>query len=186
VHTFWNFKWLCIMVYDEPWITLVQLLHCLLLSSCQLSTLQPAAQLLLSQSQEGYLVRHHLWLSNVLERLSWASCELLCVTNPSHHKQKAFLYEYPLHWVLLLTKKKRTCLLPRLSWSWTLLLPGDKIRNLLCPLKLFYFYLWPICWLSHIVWLPQLFPLPLNNAVTNASSIEFGALESTQTGRLGD
>jgi hypothetical protein len=37
--------------------TLVQLLHCLSLSSCQLeSPLPPAAQLLLSQSQQGDLV----------------------------------------------------------------------------------------------------------------------------------
>jgi hypothetical protein len=49
---------------------LVQLLHCVSLSSCQLaSTLPPATQLLLSQCQQGDLVGHHLWLSNVLERI---------------------------------------------------------------------------------------------------------------------
>jgi hypothetical protein len=34
-------------------------------------------------------------------------------------------------------------LLPRLSWSWTMLLPSDThIENLLRPLQLFYFHLW--------------------------------------------
>jgi hypothetical protein len=57
--------------------TLVQLLHCLSLSSCQLeSTLPPAEQLILQQSQQGYLVGYHLRLSNVLERVSQSSCEL--------------------------------------------------------------------------------------------------------------
>jgi hypothetical protein len=77
--------------------TLMQLLHCLSLSFCQFeSTLPPAAQLLLLRSQQGDLVRHHLWLSNALERLSWDSCELLYLTNTSHCKE-TFLYEYPLH-----------------------------------------------------------------------------------------
>jgi hypothetical protein len=66
----------------------------------------------------------------------------------SHHKQETFIYEYPLHWVFFNIKKPQTercslvvhststalnlttktssvhtCLLSRLSWSWTVLLP---------------------------------------------------------------
>jgi hypothetical protein len=49
------------------WNTVVQLLHCLPLSSFQLeSTPSPAAHLLLSQSEQGDLVGHHLRLSNFL------------------------------------------------------------------------------------------------------------------------
>jgi hypothetical protein len=51
-----------------------------------------------------HLVRHQLRLSNVPERISQPSCELLYTTNTSHHKQETFLYEYPLHRVLLPTK----------------------------------------------------------------------------------
>jgi hypothetical protein len=51
----------------------------------------------------GWLVWHHLWLSNALERIPWPSCESLYATNASHHKQEIFLYEYPLHWVLFPT-----------------------------------------------------------------------------------
>jgi hypothetical protein len=36
--------------------------------------------------------------------VSWPSCEPLCATNTSHHKQGTFLYEYPLHLVLLPTR----------------------------------------------------------------------------------
>jgi hypothetical protein len=134
---------------------LVQLLHCLSLSYCQLeSTLPPAAQLLLSQSQQEDLVGHYLRLSNDLER---PSCEPLYATNTLHLKQETFLYEYPFHWVVLPTKKKRNRfllfggilpkrghhfwllklasenayahMLPRLSWSWTVLLPSDAYRK---------------------------------------------------------
>jgi hypothetical protein len=85
--------------------TLVPLLHCVSLSFCQLrSTLPPVAQLLLSQSQQGGLVRNHLQLSNALLRNSQPCCEPLYAINTSHHKQETFLYECPLHWVLLPTK----------------------------------------------------------------------------------
>jgi hypothetical protein len=85
--------------------TLVQSLYCLSLSSCQPeSTLPPAVQLLLLQSQQRDLVRHQLWLSDVTERISWSSCEPLYATNSSHPKQETFLYEYPLHQVLLPTE----------------------------------------------------------------------------------
>jgi hypothetical protein len=76
----------------------VQLLHCLSLFSCQLeSTLPPAAQLLLSQSQQGDLFGHHLRFSNVLERMSLLSCELLYATNTSHRKPETYLFKYSLH-----------------------------------------------------------------------------------------
>jgi hypothetical protein len=44
-----------------------------------------------------HLVGHHLRLWNVLERIFRPSCEPLYATNTSNHKQKIFLYEYPLH-----------------------------------------------------------------------------------------
>jgi hypothetical protein len=80
--------------------TLVQLLHCLSLSSCQLESN------FLSQSQQDDLVGHHLRLSYVLERISLPSCEPFYATNSSHRKQETFLYEHPLHWVLLSTKRR--------------------------------------------------------------------------------
>jgi hypothetical protein len=51
-----------------------------------------------------HLVGLHLWLSNVLERISRTSCEPLYATNTTHRKQETFLYEYPLHRVILPTK----------------------------------------------------------------------------------
>jgi hypothetical protein len=98
------------------------------------------------------LVRHHLRLLNVLERISWHSYEPLYMTNTSHRKHKTFLYEYPLHrgpfthistqqnaalqyltplaqlsfWPLKPAPKHvHERLLPRLSWRWTVLLPCD-------------------------------------------------------------
>jgi hypothetical protein len=80
----------------------------------------------------------------------------LYATNTSHRRQETFLYEYPLHWVRLPTKKRTTerfctvvhpqawlpflllkpaskhaheVLLPTLSWSWTVLLPSDTYRK---------------------------------------------------------
>jgi hypothetical protein len=46
--------------------------------------------------RQGHLIGQHL-LSNVLERISCASCEPLHATNTSHRKQETFLYEYPFH-----------------------------------------------------------------------------------------
>jgi hypothetical protein len=151
--------------------TLVQLLHCLLLSSCQFnSTLPPAAQLLLSQSQEGDLVGHHLQLSNVLQRISGP----LYATDTSCCKQETF-YEYPLHWVLLPTKMhNRTLLFSNILlkhschfeyWNQPLNMRMyicylgcheaglccylvRNIENVLHPLQLFYFHFWPIYWLG--------------------------------------
>jgi hypothetical protein len=159
-----NDRALCCM--QNHGITLVQLLHCLLSSFCQLeSTPPPATQLLLSQSQQGDLVGHHLLLSNVLERISLLSCEPLYATNTSRRIEEIFLDEYPLHWVLpikkLATKFSFKVLyssstvailtikpaseyahahfLPRLSLSWTVLLYSDTKRKNLRELQLFYF-----------------------------------------------
>jgi hypothetical protein len=76
--------------------TLVQFLHCLSLSSCQLEwTLPPAAQLLMWQSQWGDLAWSPFWL----------------LKPASEHVH--------------------ACLLPRLSWSWTVLLHSDTNRKLI-------------------------------------------------------
>jgi hypothetical protein len=48
---------------------------------------------------------HLLPISNVLERISRPSCESFYITNASYRKQEIFLYEYPLHSVLLPIKK---------------------------------------------------------------------------------
>jgi hypothetical protein len=89
---------------------------------------------------------------------------------------ETFLYEYPLHWVRLPTKKKRTTegcssvvdslgtivILTTETSLWTCdckcFLDSHgaglccylviQIENLLRRLQLFYFHLWPICWLS--------------------------------------
>jgi hypothetical protein len=90
-----------------------------------------------------------------------------------HGKQETFLYVYPLHCVLLPTEKAQqnsalrwytpkarspfwllkpasehahARLLPTLSWRWTVLVPSDTV-NLLRPLQLLNFHLWPIYWL---------------------------------------
>jgi hypothetical protein len=129
----------------------------------------------LSQSQQGNLVRRHLQLSNVLERISWPNCEQLYLSNTSHHKQETFIYEYPLHWVLCSQRThNRTILFGSTHlkhschfdyWNQPLNMyvcyldchEGVlccylviHIGNLLCPLQLFYFHLWPIYWLTLI------------------------------------
>jgi hypothetical protein len=42
--------------------------------------------------------------------VSWPRCEPLYARDTSHHKQEIFLYEYPLNWVLLLTKTNNAML----------------------------------------------------------------------------
>jgi hypothetical protein len=122
-------------------------------------------------------VGHHLRLSKVLERISRPSCKTIYTTNTSYPKQETFLYEYPLHWVLLSTKKNRTLLFGRILlkhsrhfdyWNQPLnmrmrvcyldcheaglccylVLP---IETLLRPLQLFYCHLWPIYWLCLVL-----------------------------------
>jgi hypothetical protein len=108
--------------------------------------------------------------------VSRPSCEPLYMTDTSHSKQEAFLYEYPLHWVLLPTEKTHN---KRLLRSITLLKHGRQfdywnwplnirmrvcyldcheaglccylvmhIENLLRPLQLICIHLWLIYWLS--------------------------------------
>jgi hypothetical protein len=91
-------------------------------------------------------------------------------TNTSHRKQETFLYEYPLHGVLLATKnaqQKAALWYVRHFDYWNLPLNVSMrvsyldchearlccylvthIENLLRSLLLFYFHLWPIYWFS--------------------------------------
>jgi hypothetical protein len=120
---------------------------------------------------------HRQRLSNVLERISLPSCEPLYATNTSHRKQETFLYEYPFHWVILPTKTHSRTLFfgsilfkhvhPFDYWNQTQYMRMRvchlachearlccclviHIENLLRPLQLFYFHLWPIYWPSFI------------------------------------
>jgi hypothetical protein len=52
-----------------------------------------------------------LRLSNIFERIPGPSCEPIYATNTSHREQETFLYEYPLHWVLLASKTRNRILL---------------------------------------------------------------------------
>jgi hypothetical protein len=152
------------------WNTLVQLQ----LSSCQLeSTLPSFIQMLLSHSQQGDLVAQHLSISNVLERISRPSCQPLYGTNTSQCKQETFLYEYPLHWVVLSIKTNsitlfgsthlkhgrhfdywyqpqnmgmRVCYLDCYEAVLCCYLVAQA-ENLLRPLQLFYVCLLPVYWL---------------------------------------
>jgi hypothetical protein len=99
-----------------------------------------------------HLVRHHLRLSNILERISGRSCELIYATDTSQRKQETFLYEYPfankerttercssiVHprarspFLLLkpVSEHAHACQLSRLSRSWVaLLLSSDTHRE---------------------------------------------------------
>jgi hypothetical protein len=104
------------------------------------------------------------------------SCEPLYTRNTSHRKYETFLYEYSLHWALSPTKKKhnrtllvvsillmhgrhfdycnqplnmrmRVCYLHCHETGLCCYLVIH-IDNLLRPLQLFYFHLWPIYWLQ--------------------------------------
>jgi hypothetical protein len=114
--------------------------------------------------------------SATFEGPSRPSCEPLYATNTSHRKQETFLYGYPLRWVPLCTKKKtpfwqlkpaseHARLLPKLSWSWTVLLPSDVYRKpitsitavslrfviyLLTLLRMNVFRKTRSCWLCHV------------------------------------
>jgi hypothetical protein len=48
----------------------------------------------------------HLRFNLFISETFATKAELLYASNTSHHKRETFLYEYPLHWVLLPTKKK--------------------------------------------------------------------------------
>jgi hypothetical protein len=121
------------------------------------------------------LVRCHLRFSNALERISRPSCDTLYSTNTSHRKKEVFLYEYIFHLIPLATETHNRTLLfgtivfkhgrhfdyrnQPLNMSMRVCYPDCHegglycyllihIENLLHPLQLFYFHLWPIYWLS--------------------------------------
>jgi hypothetical protein len=104
--------------------------------------------------------------------------EQLYATDTSRHKQETFLYEYPLHWVILPTKnaQQNAALrqynfqarspfwllksafehaharrLSRLSWSWTALLPNDTHRK---PITCITIVLLPF--VTHILTVPHI------------------------------
>jgi hypothetical protein len=150
--------------------TLVQLLHCLSLSSSQLESAFPPA-LVSVAILTGRLVGHHLALSNVLERISRPCCEPLYEISTSHCKQEIFLLSSIAH----KRTHKRTLLFGnallnhgRQYGYWNqrtnmrvCYLDCHKARlccylvihtgNLLRPLELFYFHLWPIYCLSLVL-----------------------------------
>jgi hypothetical protein len=84
------------MQYVKPWEHLSAFGTLSIIIVLQLeSTIPPAAQLLLLQSQQGDLVGHHLRISKILQRISQPSCEPLYATITAHRKQETFIYEYP-------------------------------------------------------------------------------------------
>jgi hypothetical protein len=113
-------------------------------------------------------------LSNVLERISRPCCERLYAKNTSYPKEGTFIYEYPLHWVFLPTEniqqnaalrcytrkhshrydyrnqplnmRMRVCYLDCHETGLCCYLVIH-VENLLRPLELFCFHLWPIYWL---------------------------------------
>jgi hypothetical protein len=129
---------------------------------------------LLSQSLP-HLVGHRLRLANVLERISRPSFKPFYATNTSHRKQETFVYECPLHWVLLPINTHKIMLLLVSTFPkhgrhfdyWNQLLNMRMrvcyldcheaglccyvvihLENLLHPLQMFYFHLWTIYWFS--------------------------------------
>jgi hypothetical protein len=118
VHTFNNLKRCFIMLYAKPWEhpSAVGTLSIVILLSARINS-STCCIVFLSQSQQGNLVRHHLRLSNVLERISLPNCEPLYTTNTSYRKH--FFYEYPLHWVLSPTKNRATEFFSSVVHSWS-------------------------------------------------------------------
>jgi hypothetical protein len=112
----------------------------------------------------------HLFDLFVISEIFATKMETLYSTNRSHTKQKTFLYEYLLHWLLLPTKKTRSLFFGSILlkhcryfdyWNQPLnYLDCHEtglccyivihIENLLHSLQLFYFHFWPIYWLSLI------------------------------------
>jgi hypothetical protein len=80
------------MLRTKPWehSSAVATLSVVILLSAEINS-STAAQLLLSQSQQGDMVGRHLRLSNVLERIYRPNCESLYAINNSHSKQEIFL-----------------------------------------------------------------------------------------------
>jgi hypothetical protein len=116
---------------------------------------------------------------SVLERISRPICEPLYTTDTSHCEQETCLYEYPFYWVILSTKSHSITMLFGSAplkhdrnfdyWNQSLNMRmrvryldshefglrchlAIHIENLLRPLQLFYFHMWPIYyWLSFVV-----------------------------------
>jgi hypothetical protein len=133
------------------------------ISSTSIDTFVPSLyQCVETRSKEvswllSQLLPHGRFSLSFLERISRPSCEPLYATNTSRRKQETFLYECPMHWVIVPTKKNaqqnvtfrwytpqrrslfwllkpasehaHARLLPRLSWSWAVLLPSDTYRK---------------------------------------------------------
>jgi hypothetical protein len=124
-------------------------------------------------------VRHLLRLSNVLERISRPSREPLYATNTSNREQEIFLYGYTLHRVFahkesttefcssVVYTSSAVAILTTETIHWTCACASANldcheaglccylvihIENLLCPLQLYYFHLWPVYWLSLVGW----------------------------------
>jgi hypothetical protein len=128
-------------------------------------------------SEPPFQLLSHRRLSNV-ERISRPNCEPIYVTNTSHGKQKTFLYDI-LFIVFFYPQKERT--IEHCSsvvhtkhgryfeyWNQPLSIRMCicyidsqeaglccylviHIENLLRPLRLFYFHLWPIYWLCFVI-----------------------------------
>jgi hypothetical protein len=124
-------------------------------------------------------LRHLRSISSSSAKYLPPSCETFYAINTYHLKQKIFIYEYPMHWVPLPIKRtpnKTLLFVHKLLkhsrqfdyWNqplniYTLVCYLDCheaglccylvicTENVLRPLQLFYFHLWPIYWLSLIV-----------------------------------
>jgi hypothetical protein len=102
-HTFWNFNHTlcCILNHGN---TLVQLLHCLLLSSCEPESLKVVVQgpdfwptpLYIHTISTGW----SCWASFATFERPWEFLDPVV----NHFTQQTLLCEYLLHWVLLPTK----------------------------------------------------------------------------------
>jgi hypothetical protein len=104
-HTFRNFKRSCIMLYAKPWEhpSTVSTLRIVILLSAGLnsSTRYTVASVAISTGRSGRA------LSVTFER-PWEnfSTQLWIALRDKHFPQEIFIYEYPLHWVLLPINKR--------------------------------------------------------------------------------
>jgi hypothetical protein len=133
-----------------------QILHQHYLSHHFTSASKPAAL----KSFDCYLshFRTSVATSSSVAKSLPTSCEPLYATDTSHRKQQTFLYEYSLHWVLLPRRKHdRTLLFGITPFQhchhfdyWNQPLNMDMrvhIGNILRPIQLFHFHLWPVYWI---------------------------------------
>jgi hypothetical protein len=190
-HTFQNFKRSCIMLYGKPWehpsaaakLSTVVLLsapnlptHCRVASGA-ISTWRPGRA-----SSATFEISLREFLDPVLKRFTRQ-------TLPTVTRKYFFLYEYHSHWVILPTKSitERFFLVVHPSsvvatlttetslWTWACVSATYThkaglccylvihIGNLLHPLELFYFQLWPIYWLSLVFRLCRIFKGSINS-----------------------